>query len=218
MDHSEIVTARLLLRPWKRSDLDAYAAWPPFRDSLLHIFNRAPTTPMERDLAWTMAALDAAQRGWSVVRDETVIGMLTLRKIDLTARSGELGMLLGAPFVGQGLGTEALEGWLRTAFSCWQWQAVRLKVAAWNSRAMRLYARLHFVPVARFWEWAGPPEEWAFLLAPPYQALHPYFRWSAQGIYALQHEQLLTATRWGANHPEPHGPQTPPYGTGTLVQ
>jgi RimJ/RimL family protein N-acetyltransferase len=61
----------------------------------------------------------------------------------------EVGIVLRPDLTGRGLGESFLGAQLEYASGLWQPATFRLFVAAWNERAIRLYARLGFVEVAR---------------------------------------------------------------------
>ncbi|MBA3946412.1 MAG: GNAT family N-acetyltransferase [Herpetosiphonaceae bacterium] len=191
-----ITTTRLVIRPWQRTDLDAYERWPPFADQLLAIFNHAPRSSLELDLEWAAAQLNPSQQFWTIVTDGTVIGRITLRALPDETGSGQLGMLLGAPYVGQRFGTEALVGWLQAYFGRWQMQSVTLHVACWNQRARHMYERVGFAEVRRYWQTAGLPADYPFLHEPQYAPLAACFRWSQTELYASWTEMCLTRRQW----------------------
>ena len=61
----------------------------------------------------------------------------------------EIGIGLRPDLTGQGRGESFLRAQLEYARSQWQPATLRLFVAAWNERAIRLYRRLGFREVAR---------------------------------------------------------------------
>ncbi len=186
-----VATPRLALRPWQRADLDAYRAWPPFADPLLRDFRYTQRTAAEADLYWSYLAQNPQHRQWSIWRAQEIVGTLSLSRIDQRAASGWLGMLVAAPFARQGLGHEALTGWLAAYFGPWGFRELRLEVADWNGRARQLYDRLGFTAVRRYSRFVGPASAWQFLDSPAYQAVRQHFRWGNEGVYATLTEMQL---------------------------
>lgn len=81
---------------------------------------------------------------------ERLLGWVELRDLNWRRRTGELRICLGDPQTwGQGYGTAALGLFLEQAFGLWNLRSVHLRVATWNVRAVRLYARCGFRREAR---------------------------------------------------------------------
>ncbi len=200
MDHLSFTleTERLLLRPWRRADLDAMAAWPLFPDPLDRVWNwpQQLKQTASLDLFFASHTMDPARRAWTILHTGAPIGLLQLKNIREAEGAASFGIALGAPWIGQGFGHEALAAFLVTYFKEASFKALHLEVALSNTRARKLYDRLGFAETSRFWRHAGPAEEYRFLAGPAYAHLQPYFRWTASGVYQLCAEMSLTATDW----------------------
>lgn len=194
IEHPDLVvtTPRLVVRPWLRADLDVYRAWPQFTDPLFASFAYPQRSATEANLFWAFTNSNPNHQQWTILHDATIIGTLTLSRIDQKLRRGWLGIMLGAPFVDQGFGREALTGWLDAYFQRWSFTGLYLEVACWNQRARRLYDALGFRELRQFMRFAGPAREWTFLDTPPYADLRSCFRWGNAEVYAVWSEMILS--------------------------
>jgi RimJ/RimL family protein N-acetyltransferase len=81
---------------------------------------------------------------------ERLLGWVELRDLNWRRRTGELRICLGDPATwGRGCGTAALRLFLDQAFGTWNLASIHLRVATWNTRAVRLYERCGFRREAR---------------------------------------------------------------------
>jgi RimJ/RimL family protein N-acetyltransferase len=99
---------RVTIRPMKQADLDAMAQWRPFADPLYLPFDFPRQSKSEYAHWFGWRSQDPSRRLYTI-EDESqqVIGSLTLREIN-RQQSARLGITIGADFVSQGYGTEAL--------------------------------------------------------------------------------------------------------------
>jgi RimJ/RimL family protein N-acetyltransferase len=198
LSRQRLATARLRLRPWQRADLDAMAGWPPFTEPLDRVWNwpRRLQAEGSLDLFFFSRSSDPAFAAWTIVLSDAIVGLLQLKQIRREERDAELGIAFGAPWAGQGLGRETLDAFLEVYFGTAGFRTLMLEVAAANSRAQRLYARLHFAETSRFWRYAGPAHEYGFLDQPEYAAVRPYFRHTGSGVYQMYIGMRLDAAGW----------------------
>lgn len=120
MDAPTLETARLRLRGFRHTDLDAYARFCADADVMRYI---ATGVPLNRGEAWRQMAFFVGHWGllghgmWAVERKDT--GEL-IGRVGFLHPPGwpdfELGWLLGRPFWGQGYALEAARVALRYAF------------------------------------------------------------------------------------------------------
>lgn len=190
-----IRTPRLLLRPWRRADLDLMAEWPRFPDPLDQVWNW-PQTLLEQgsaDFFFFARSCDRAREEWTITTHcGEVIGSLGIRNIDREARSGRLGLALGFPYIGQGYGGEALRGFLDAFFGPLEFKRMLLEASLYNTHALRLYERLGFRRLRTFWYEQGPQAEFRFLDEPQYEAVRCFFRSNDQMVFAQYVEMELT--------------------------
>ncbi len=200
-------TTRLCLRPWQRPDLEVMASWAPFTDPLDRVWNwpqqlRANGT---LDMFFASQSTDPTRAAWTILERVDhrmqVAGLLQLKQIQHAESSAELGIALGASWIGCGYGREALAAFLPAYFGVLKFSLLRLEVSLANRRARRLYETLGFGESSRFWRYAGSAEEYRFLDAPAYRDLRAYFRWANNGVYQQCAElELSAAERRGTIH------------------
>ena len=178
-------TARLVLRPWRRADLDAMAGWPPFPAPLDQVWNWPRRFQRDGllDLLFASHAADPARAAWTITEHGAVIGLLQLKAIDRVSGTAGLGIALGHPWIGRGYGHEALTALLRLYFERWGFAAMRLEVALANTRALRLYQALGFEERGRFWQAAEGLHDQRLLETTEYAHLRPYLRFGRGGLY-----------------------------------
>lgn len=198
-----ITTDRLVIRPWRRADLDAMAAWPRYPDPLDAVWNWPHVLVAQgtADFFFFGRDTDPTRREWTIVQADQVIGQLGLRQINRAAGSARIGIALGLPYIGQGYGAEALSAFGNAFFGPLGFRRMLLDVRAYNQRALRLYAKLGFREIAQFWYEAGPPEEWAFLDQPRYNSVRNCFRWTNHSVLVQHLELSLDAADWPARRP-----------------
>jgi RimJ/RimL family protein N-acetyltransferase len=176
---------RVKVRNLTRADLHQMAAWRPFDDPLFAEANW-PQRSIDDLNRWFTRCSQDPRRLLCAVTDETgrLIGSITLRERD-GRRSARLGVTLGADFVNQGFGTEALRLFLDYYFNELGFAKVVLDVVAYNHRAIRVYQRLGFVAVSQRERAAGRGTNWAFLKEPAYAKARQFFRRDWLGRYWL---------------------------------
>ena len=191
----QLRTERLLMRPWRRRDLDIMSAWAPLLDPLEQTWNwTAQLGGMSLDFFFAAQQFDPTQHIWTLLADERVIGLVTLHARDQTRPT--LGISLSGNAIGQGYGREALSGFFDVYFDQWPRNIIRLEVALANRRAVRLYEALHFRETGRFWRDAGAAHRYAFLHQPTYRDMQHFFRWSSDACYQLCAHMELGAETW----------------------
>jgi RimJ/RimL family protein N-acetyltransferase len=167
----ELQSARTIIRPWRHGDDDLFDRWPPYYDPLEPLWN-LPRASSSTDF-WTGGLMHSYEReAWAVEsRDHRLMGRISLREIDRRALQARLGVTFGAPFVGKGLGTEALRCFLHYYFTDMRFQVMVLDVAAPNERAVRSYESLGFMYVGSDWRTASSSFDRSTLAKPGYQHL-----------------------------------------------
>ena len=191
----EVRTARLHLRPWRRTDLDNIAAWGPLADPLEQTWNWTHHLHgMSLDFFFAAHRADERQHVWTLLAKDAPIGLLML--LTREAAHPSLGISLAGTHIGQGYGREALIGFADAFFARHPDGALALQVALANRRAVRLYQRLGFAEVRRFWRDAGMVEQYAFLPDPRYDDVRQFFRLTSTACYQLCADMVLEAETW----------------------
>jgi RimJ/RimL family protein N-acetyltransferase len=191
----QLRTARLLLRPWQRDDLEIMAAWAPFADPLEETSNwTAQLRAMSLPFFWAAHEADTTQHIWTLLVGDMVSGIVILHMRD--AASATLGISLRESAQGRGYGREALSALFTAYFERCPHSTIRLEVALANRRAVALYRRLHFREVRRFWRDAGAPQRYTFLDDSRYHDVQAFFRRTDRAVYQLCAEMELGAEAW----------------------
>lgn len=189
---------RVTIRPMERADLAAMMKWRRFADPLYQPFD-FPRQSHAEHLRWFEWRSKDPSRRLCTIEDESqrVIGSLTLREIN-GRRSSRLGITLGADFVSQGYGTEALQLFLDYYFGEMGFQRMILDVAATNLRAVRCYLSLGFRQSGSHYRAATEPTYRIVHEEPQYRHLRRFFR--RQGVVAqvMFYDMVLTADEWRA--------------------
>ena len=152
-----VVQGDLTIRNWTRQDVDLLASWPayPFPYEGFE-FSFARMDSIERD-EFFQARQEKRARIVLVI-DHTrqpAIGYIALRSIDWqTGTIGNFGFRVHPASCGRGVGTSVLRCVTQWSFErgikLW-----RLDVAASNTRAVRCYEKVGFVPRGKIWREAS---------------------------------------------------------------
>ena len=193
----DLYSPRLHMRPWRHTDSIAQDAWPPFDDPsqvFWHIPRRLSLADAES--TWNYE-YDAGRYVWAVEsRNGTLIGRVSLREVDRQMSSARLGISFGAPYVGKGLGTEALELFLTHCFGPLGFRRIVLDVAGSNRRAVHCYERLGFRYVDSDWRNPSERDDLRFLDDPEYQDILPFIRRGRHGTSVQFFEMELLDHEW----------------------
>jgi diamine N-acetyltransferase len=192
---------RVTIRPMRRTDLDAMAAWRPLADPLYQPFD-FPKRSRSEQLSWFDWRSHDPNRRLYTIEDEqqSVIGSLTLREID-GRRSARLGITIGADFVSQGYGTEALGLFLDYFFTELGFAQMILDVAATNLRALRCYRTLGFREIGQHYRNTSHPSYRILRNDPRYQHLRRFFRRQGTLYQVLFYDMALTREEWQKLNP-----------------
>ncbi len=185
---------RVNLRAWQRGDNLAQELWPRYTDPFSSLWNLSSNVYFD----------DLVTQRWSVQRyvwaiedrARRMIGRISLREIDQEFNSARLGISLAQPYVGQGLGSEALAIFLDHYFGPLDFARLALDVAAFNLRAVRAYEQLGFIYLESEWRSAGRDSSLRLLDDPHYADLLPFFRRNRFETLVEFYEMLLTRDDW----------------------
>jgi RimJ/RimL family protein N-acetyltransferase len=185
---------RVSLRPWQRRDTLAQELWPRYTEPFSSLWN------IPRAISYD----DMVGSGWSsqryawAVEDgmSRLIGRISLREVNANEASARLGISLAQPFVGQGLGTEALRLFLDHYFGPLGFDRMYLDVAAFNRRAVRCYEQLGFAHLGSEWRGAGNDPSLRLLDDPRHSSLLPFFRRSRFETQVEFYEMVLDRDVW----------------------
>jgi len=187
---------KVTIRPMRREDVDEMMRWRPVVDPLYQPFD-LPRRSLSEHHAWfTDRANDPSRRLFTIESlTGQVIGSLTLRDIG-SQRSARLGITLGADYLSQGLGSDALGAFLHHFFGSMGFLRMDLDVAATNRRAIRCYRSLGFREVGRHWEAAVHPSYRILVQDARYQHLQTCFRRQGTALEVRFLDMALTEREW----------------------
>lgn len=187
---------RLTIRSWTFHDDEVADEWPPYNDPLEPLWN-LPRQPGAVGDIWSFFDGSGMRRTWAVDDPRgRLIGRISLREIDTRKAQARLGITFGAPYVGQGLGTEALALFLDDFFTNQGFLVMLLDVAATNERAVRSYRRLGFSVVGTDWRLADSRFDQRILNNPGYAHLRRFFRANGRGVEVEFYEMQLQKAEW----------------------
>jgi RimJ/RimL family protein N-acetyltransferase len=147
-EHTMIEGSTINLRAIEEDDAVLFHHW--INDPEVTRFlgaNAFPALSMAQEQAWIQSLRDEkGHKHYTItLKDSTPIGNCELRKFDWTARSCEVGIMIGEKqHWGKGYGGDAMALLLRIAFDGLNMHKVWLTCAAYNERGLRAYRRIGF--------------------------------------------------------------------------
>jgi RimJ/RimL family protein N-acetyltransferase len=144
---------KVVLRAIEEQDLEAMARWS--NDLEIEVLGGGDP-PAPRSLARVKAEHERREKeatedvNFAIEADGKLIGMLALFHTDTTARTSELGIVIGErEYWGRGYGQDAIKTVVDYGFRHRNLQRVWLTVVATNDRAVNAYKRCGFVEEGR---------------------------------------------------------------------
>jgi RimJ/RimL family protein N-acetyltransferase len=186
----------LSIRSWTFHDDDQADDWPAYNDPIEPLWNLPRQFGAGGD-SWSSLEISGLRRTWAVEDlSGQLIGRISLRDIDKRKAQARLGITFAAPYIGQGLGTEALAVFLDHYFTELGFVAMHLDVAAPNERAVRSYERLGFSHIGSDWRVADSRFDQSVLNGPYYAHLRRHFRAGLRGLEVEFFEMRLLKDEW----------------------
>jgi RimJ/RimL family protein N-acetyltransferase len=187
----------MAIRTWTFHDDELLDEWPPYNDPTEPLWNLPRQVAYGGDQWGQFFEGSGMRRTWAVEdRSGALIGRISLRDIDNHKAHARLGITFGAPYIGRGLGTEALRMFLDYYFADLGFQVMLLDVAAPNQRAVRAYEHLGFSHVGGDWRQADSRFDRRILDDPRYRQIHRFFRQGQRGLYVEFYEMRLLKEEW----------------------
>jgi RimJ/RimL family protein N-acetyltransferase len=178
------------------------ARWRRSVDPLYQPFDFPQRSKAEHNHWFNHRSKDPTRRLHTIENEKgQIIGSLTLRDIN-DRRSARLGITLGAEFVSQGYGTEALRLFLNHYFETMGYTQMVLDVAATNLRAVRSYRALGFRRVGQHYRPASHASYRLIQQEPRYRHLWRFFRRQDPATQVLFYDMLITREEWQAQTQE----------------
>ena len=149
-DEPRIETERLILRPFKLADFDAYAAYHIRPDTYRFLYTASPDrSTLRRQFTADMRPIFAAEGDvfkLAVVVKETdqLVGEVLLRFTNLRALQAEVGYVFNSAFAGRGFATEATQAIVDYGFNHLGLHRIFARIDAHNSGSVRVIERLQF--------------------------------------------------------------------------
>lgn len=155
-EEPRIETDRLVLRPFRLSDFEAYAAYHIKPDTYRFLYSAAPDrSTLRRQFTSDMRPVFAAEGDvfkLAVVVRETnqLVGEVTLRFTSERALQAEVGYVFNSTYAGHGYATEATEAMVDYGFNHLGLHRIFARIDAHNLGSVRVIERLNFRQEARF--------------------------------------------------------------------
>jgi diamine N-acetyltransferase len=180
----------------RQADLDVMMQWRPFSDPLYQPFDFPKQSKAEHVRWFEWRSQDASRRLYTIEDEKhRVVGSLTLREID-GRQSARLGITIGADFVSQGYGTEALRLFIDYFFDEMGFATLILDVAATNLRAVRTYRSLGFRHTGQHYRPADHSSYHTLQREPRYRHLRRFFRLQGMITQVLFYDMALAREEW----------------------
>lgn len=197
---------RLVVRSMNRDDLDKMGSWRPFTDPLCALWNIPVSTSLNQDIWFVMHGADPTRMWFAIERraDGQVIGTLSLREITEHI-SARLGITLGADYIDQGYGGEALCTFFPHYFRILGFQRLLLDVAAANKRAVHVYAKLGFHQTGSHYRTIPEGTDLSFLRQEAYRELLACFGRHFGRMQLLFLDMVLERRDWDKPHTQGQG-------------
>jgi diamine N-acetyltransferase len=195
----KLIGERVTIRPMVRRDVEAMITWRPTVDPLYEPYD-LPGRDRADHLRWFQWRSHDPSRRLFVIEDEQaqVIGSLTLREID-GQQSARLGITLGADYVSQGYGTEALRLFIDYHFGVMGFAHLMLDVCATNLRAVRTYRAVGFSQVGEHYRPAAHSSYDIVRREERYRHLRGFFRRQGTSYQVLFYDMEMTREEWQAH-------------------
>jgi RimJ/RimL family protein N-acetyltransferase len=197
---------RVRVRWWHSPDDTSQRRWSNYTDPCNALWNIPRNTGVYQGLLSLANGNGSYMRYvWAIdMLPSTLIGRISLRDVDQPNRRARLGISIGAPYVGQRLGTEAMRLFLPYFFDTLGFTTMVLDVAAFNRRAVRCYERLGFRYVGQEWRRTSSDHCLRHLEDSEQSELLIYFRRDRAGLWVQFFDMELTRDEWVAREPDTH--------------
>lgn len=127
-----------------------FLAWGVHQDPLFSMYNFEEEEDCLQDwYQWKTSGKN--DHYFAILREGFALGYMGLKGHNRVLGSAQLGVILDANHMGQGIGTWALKWLLDYGFDHLDLSRVDLEVLPWNKRAFCLYEKLGFLPKSRPW-------------------------------------------------------------------
>lgn len=140
----KLVTERLYLRPWKKSDIPAMVEM--LNDKSIHRFTRVSYPYRKKDAKeyFKKAKKEKDNKRWGIFKkvDNILVGSVTLKNIDKKAKKAEVGYLIHRKHRSKGYATEVTKRILGYAFKILKLNRVEINYAKENLASKKVIKKL----------------------------------------------------------------------------
>lgn len=191
-------SAMVTIRPMRREDVDAFAAWAKHIDPLFRHYNLPALSHADADELWAfLSGMPEVRRPYAGFAGDRMVATLIVRNMVPAEASGELGIMVDPAYLGRGLGRRILEAFVEVLTSegfC----RLQLEVAGYNGRAIAAYLASGFAVCDEYWADPEPGIDVGSLLdGPAAGTVSPNVRLEPDGRYRariVRMERRLTPT------------------------
>lgn len=134
----------IYLKPMEVQDVHQFASWGSFQDELFRDYNFDIRSPQDERAWFNWKTGSLFSHYQTIFLGDRAIGYLGFKRFYPLLRVGVLGICLGAKYVNQGYGQEALKIFFHQAFHEKRARVIYLLVASYNLRAIHVYEKLGF--------------------------------------------------------------------------
>ena len=138
----------IYLKPMEVQDVHQFASWGSFQDELFRDYNFDIRSPQDERAWFNWKTGSLFSHYQTIFLGDRAIGYLGFKRFYPLLRVGVLGICLGAKYVDQGYGQEALKIFFHQAFHEKRARVIYLLVASYNLRAIHVYEKLGFKRLA----------------------------------------------------------------------
>lgn len=195
----ELHSERLVLRSFRREDLDAESAWPDFEELIYHHYNPPRDDAQSRDHRFLQAAR-LFNAKLSIFDSGTLVGYVGLYDTNFDTGESWMGIQFAANQRSRGYCKESLLCLCRTFFNEWQMQKMKLEVAAFNLPGIRCYESVGWLTSRQFWHPHAYQRHLDFEKDPRLSSIAHHFRRNDSGVEVDYLEMELGRDRFQAIH------------------
>jgi RimJ/RimL family protein N-acetyltransferase len=140
----EVRFLELIFRKIRRKDVYQFENWGKHHDPRFFQYNFPYTHQAEFD-AWYFSKQHwFARKVYGLFLEDYPLGFITLKRIRWLRRSAELGIAIDPSHISEGFGTELMKRFLFYVFTQYPIETMTLRVAHFNVRAQKSYAKIGF--------------------------------------------------------------------------
>ena len=178
------------LSPMQLEDVEKMISWERHEDILFADYNFPPWSAKERK-KWFLSKTSGTKQCFSIFdREGVLIGYISLRKVNLLLKTGEIGILLRPSAIGKKYGRDALRTFLKWATESEKFRKLKLTVARYNDRAIACYQSVGFVLKRKFFDYCYNDQIVPFEIE-GWEKIAPYFKYSGSHLFVQYYEMQI---------------------------